>query len=327
MFVLLLFISLSACKEEIIKPIELEQKEFNVYENSPNGTLVGTYEHSDKESGKKYIYEIISGNKENLFSINSQGEILVNNSNSLDYEKISSLNLLIKATLDNNLNVYYLANVLINIINILPTNNNLVAFYDLNGNANDFFDTYNASLSNILFLESENNLKNKVAYFNGLNSYINLPNAFDYSNRTISVWFNAIDLDSDLKIIYTSDNPSLGFGLIVMSVTQTSGVPILNLNFSNQIHSHAIDKGKWYNAVIKTNGLTYSYYVNGALVKNQTAPSYTASSNGNQTALLGCLRNLSSRFFIGKIDNVRIYNRDLSNEEIAIIYREEVWTD
>ncbi len=58
---------------------------FSVDENSPDGTLIGVVSASDPDADI-LSYEIISGDTEEVFAIDSTGKITVNDSTKLDYE-------------------------------------------------------------------------------------------------------------------------------------------------------------------------------------------------------------------------------------------------
>ena len=207
---------------------------------------------------------------------------------------------------------------------IIPPTESLVSYYNFNFDFKDGSSSNHGLETNVSLVKSDNGNENKFAYFVGTNNYISLSNDFDFNNRTISIWFKALAVDLDLKIIYTSDHPEIAHGLTVFSVKQENNIPILLLNFSNQIHTVPFELNRWYNAVIRTGGLKYSYFLNGEVIKSGNAPSYIASSNGNENAILGAIRTLNSRFFNGYIDNVRIYNRTLTNEEVEIIFNNEI---
>ena len=63
---------------------------------------------------------------------------------------------------------------------------------------------------------------------------------------------------------------------------------------------------------------TYRYYVNGTLVGSGTFANYIHSGNGDAFATIGRAR-VPVLFYDGLIDNVRIYNRALTEEEVEIL--------
>ncbi len=78
-------------------PPVYNSQRFEIEENSPAGTQVGTAQASDPD-GDAIKYEITGGNPEDAFVINADtGEIFVNNSQALDYESIPRFTLTVEA--------------------------------------------------------------------------------------------------------------------------------------------------------------------------------------------------------------------------------------
>ena len=80
-------------------PVVLSGQTFDVDENSPNGTVVGTVAATDAEGDDTITrFTIAAGNTDEAFAISSSGELTVNNSAALDFESLQSFNLSITAT-------------------------------------------------------------------------------------------------------------------------------------------------------------------------------------------------------------------------------------
>ena len=89
---------------------------FNLYEFPVDNTLVGKVLANDPD-GDDISYTIISGNEENFFNINNEGEIFVNNGNALSNESYKEFVLIVEASdglLEENIQV------VINIIELPP---------------------------------------------------------------------------------------------------------------------------------------------------------------------------------------------------------------
>ncbi len=74
-----------------VDPVEedpvIEEQEFAIEENLPEGTIVGTVEASDQDYGQTLTYSITAGNTSGAFSIDAEtGTIRVANSAALDHE-------------------------------------------------------------------------------------------------------------------------------------------------------------------------------------------------------------------------------------------------
>ncbi len=89
---------------------------FNLYEFPVDNTLVGKVLANDPD-GDDISYTIISGNEENFFNINNEGEIFVNNGNALSNESYKEFVLIVEVSdglLEENIQV------VINIIELPP---------------------------------------------------------------------------------------------------------------------------------------------------------------------------------------------------------------
>ena len=72
---------------------------YEVEENSPDGTIVGTVSATDADQGQTLTYSIISGNDSGAFEIDSaSGEITVADSSQLDRETVAQFLLTVQAT-------------------------------------------------------------------------------------------------------------------------------------------------------------------------------------------------------------------------------------
>jgi hypothetical protein len=203
-----------------------------------------------------------------------------------------------------------------------PAQNGLVSFYNFQGNADDVFGNNNGIDHNVRYLSLDfHNSNNQVLLLTGINSYVKLPDSFDYEAKTINLWFNVIESTTVLGVIYSSDNPNLKYGLTLLNIQLIDSHNNLYFNVSNQQDTVEIAVNTWYNATIVTDGKKYIYYLNGNSIKSGDFNNYVSSSDGNPTAELGCDRYLNQRFFNGLVGNLRIYNRKLSDNEIKVLYK------
>ena len=203
-----------------------------------------------------------------------------------------------------------------------PTQNGLVSFYTFQGNTDDVFGNNNGIEHNVKYLNLDfHNSNNQVLLLTGINSYVKLPDSFDYEAKTINLWFNVIESTTVLGVIYSSDNPNLKYGLTLLNIQLIDSHINLYFNVSNQQDTVEIEVNTWYNATIVTDGKKYSYYLNGNSIKSGDFNNYVSSSDGNPTTEMGCDRYLNQRFFNGLVSNLRIYNRKLSDNEIKVLYK------
>lgn len=71
---------------------------FQVDENSPAGTLVGTVSATDPDQGQTHTFSIVGGNEQGIFEISNDGKITVKDGSKLNYESYFSATLTIRAT-------------------------------------------------------------------------------------------------------------------------------------------------------------------------------------------------------------------------------------
>jgi hypothetical protein len=115
------------------QPPVIANQSFNVVQNSPNGTIVGTIVATDPNAGQILSYSIISGNSNTAFSINTtNGNLSVFNSAGMTN---STFLLTVRVTDNGNPSLYSQAVITINItqqINLAPVISNQI--YSLNEN-------------------------------------------------------------------------------------------------------------------------------------------------------------------------------------------------
>jgi hypothetical protein len=206
--------------------------------------------------------------------------------------------------------------------------NGLVAYYPFNGNANDVSGHGNnaTTVQATLCADRFGNL-NQAYSFNGTNSYIgftNLPTT-QVDNWSMTAWVKPASLNQ-LGIAvslgyndpYNGNGYALGIssGIGAATGSQLFGVfgsvAWINSGFS------FTDTNQWYQVVmLRSSGVT-TFFVNGVPTPNGTNVSPivpTSFTIGSQSGI---------RFFNGAIDDVRIYNRALSTNEVQQLYAIEL---
>ena len=156
-----------------------------------------------------------------------------------------------------------------------------------------------------------------ILTFNGSNQYTtfsspsNIP--IGNSNYTISVWFNASSL---------GQNGFVGWG----GYLNTNQVNALRLSATGFVHywwandlnvNTALSINTWYNVVARFDGTNRQLWLNNVLIGGDTPGSGHNVPNANNLTIGTTNVN---EYFNGKISNVEIYNRAISDSEIAEIY-------
>ena len=197
-----------------------------------------------------------------------------------------------------------------------PTTEGLVAYYNFNGNSQDQEGTNHGENTDVTytFVDDEND---EAVHFSGSNSFVDFPDDFDFEDKTIAFSFSAETITATRSVLYGSDHANTEFGLTVISLIDDGGKN-LHLNVSNEVTFIPVAENTWYNVILITDSKSYRYYVNGTLTGSGTFPTYIHSGNGDEIAMIGRSRT-GALFFDGLIDNLRIYNRALTEEEVEVL--------
>ena len=204
-----------------------------------------------------------------------------------------------------------------NIHNIFNDGSN-IATYQLNGNANSLGGTYNATAVNVTYEEGK---FGQAAKFNGSSSYINNFNLPDSTNVTISTWVK-LNATPTLNFIYGQINSGGADVTMGVSLAITSnGLRIYQNNISYKEFNFSFNIGVWYNIVHIVEGTTASVYVNNTLVGGHNFSSNRLPFN-NANFAFGKFGAWGSNPFNGSMDQIRVFNRALSAQEVNTLYTE-----
>ncbi len=211
----------------------------------------------------------------------------------------------------------------INLISQVP-DDGLKALYLFNGNANDESgNNLNGEVVGATLTTDRFDNENSAYYFDGIDDYISLPSDFDYENRTICAWFNASTITTYNRV-YDSNHPGLNYGKTTLLTHNSDGIDKMRMIYWEVDGGNEwnICTDSWYFMAMSITGNEISYYVNGLYAGSFTGP-YEKAVDGASHAFIGTNRTGDSRFFNGKIDDVRIYEKALNKNEILALYADE----
>jgi PKD repeat protein len=211
----------------------------------------------------------------------------------------------------------------------IPTNG-LVAYYPLDGSTEDTSGNGNNG-TNYGAVPAPDRLgnPNKAYYFNGIDNYI-----FNSSNLgigggdvTISAWCKPTTLSSanpynSRGIVSKYDNATH----VDYRITQTSELLGVGRHRPGMCYDgidfQPIQANIWYYVALtySASSQTLSMYVNGLLVSSRYASNATGGWEYETGIFIGKGGASMWAYFGGCIDDVRIYNRVLSDTEITSIY-------
>ena len=216
----------------------------------------------------------------------------------------------------------------------VPTNG-LVGYWPFSGNANDVSANGNNGIVTGATLTTDRFGNASKAYlFN--NNYITIPysNVFDFTDYTLSLWVSTSQTTIGVavkQLNYTNASNER----FVMGINNPSSTALFAAKYNSP--NCVAGDGWQYNAVVQpifnnqyhhlvgtVSGGTTKLYVDGILVNTIVTP-YTKSSLcfGGDVQIGRDWANYL-HYFIGKIDDVGIWNRALTPDEIISLYQAEV---
>ena len=150
--------------------------------------------------------------------------------------------------------------------------------------------------------------------FDGVDDFIQLGEPISYTQHTISTWVKITNSGSSKTIFDSRDSANDGIRLR----TDSSENIIYRVNDSALTSTNSyVDE--WVHIVGTYDGTTQKLYINGSLDQSATT---TQEVSVTTNAKIGA-RNFDDRAveFLGKIDELAIFDRALEEEEVTKIYR------
>jgi hypothetical protein len=200
-------------------------------------------------------------------------------------------------------------------------NAGLVAHYEFEGNADD-----SVGVKDGVTTGTPDYTAGKVGQaidLDGLNDYVFIDGSFQLPVYTMAVWFRC-DGGSAERDILSAYATGVQHGILLE--LQGAGTlrflhryPLGGGGGNNVYTTTTYDDGAWYHAAIVKSATEIVLYVNG---ENEGSTPDTsvfdpADAFGLAVGVLDNERTPLSRFFVGAIDDIRIYERALSQAEIA----------
>ena len=204
----------------------------------------------------------------------------------------------------------------------------LVAYYPFNGNANDASGNGNNGTANGATLTTDKIGSLNSAYSFDGNDWIestisSIP--IGSSPRTISIWTNATNTTN------TSGRTAFHYGINTTNnrfcLLQWPLQPVVvaqandacsNCSGTTTINPSSVQSNQWNNFIVTYDGTTMKFYING-VISFQSARTYnTTYSNFKIGKSIDT--HLSGEYFTGKLDDIGIWNRALTQSEITALY-------
>jgi parallel beta-helix repeat protein len=202
---------------------------------------------------------------------------------------------------------------------LLDYNRSLVGWWRLEENGTSFADSSSygttATCSGANCPQTWTGPRGKAIKSDGVNDYISADWAdFTISSHTIEFWMKVDSIDSSYHDLVgtTLNSDNNRFHL----TSGTNQIVWYNVLGTSTLSSGVVpEMGRWYHVVGVHNGTTATIYING---------DYKASANyGTSMTSTGVWIAGSTEPFNGSIDEVRIWNRALSTDEINASYQNQ----
>jgi len=195
----------------------------------------------------------------------------------------------------------------------------LVAKYDFNGNALDSSGHgFNGAVNGAVLTSDRFGGANSAYYFAGRGENISVsqsPDLYSSGAWSATVWFS-------FQAGGLYQPRIMSNGTIDLGLTSTDGYPqvfVAGWNYYGIASPYILNSNTWYNLAAVCDGTFVSMYINGGYVGTDTHPGGPPSA-GFGTLGFGSNLDNGTDWYLGSIDEVRLYNRAITSTEVAQIY-------
>lgn len=219
----------------------------------------------------------------------------------------------------------------------VESSNELVAYYPFNGNANDESGNMNHGTVYGATLTTDRIGSANSAYsFDGINDYIDIGDAnkanFAFTTTfTVTAWVKGNTVSGTHGIISKTHDSEDGY-LLSLSNGKISGGTSGPGSHKNIEGSTTLNVDTWYHvaAVFAASEFTHHIYINGVLDDGTEGDNNQSQlRDSGEELILGAINRGNNNgeiteFFNGVIDEIRFYNRGLTEEEINNLYLADI---
>lgn len=342
-------------------PPEILDQQFSVLENSGEGTVVGKVVATDEDNDTTLTYTIISGNENNAFEISpTSGIITVHNGDEMDFETNPSFTLIVEVRDSKNAGAS--SDITINLEDVAPPTEGLILYLPFDGNIKDSSSSMNDGIDyssdNYVAGRWDQGLD-----FNGTTDYIQLSSTINSSNvLSFSFWIrsrgvNGAENNGVVISKYNMTTQARCFMIYSFGSSTTRSDNRLSAAFykygtSSSYHDNTksylepdelivyptdpsywtilnprrLETGTWTHSVVNVTATEIEVWLNGILCTKKRREYTTYFNSQYEPVYIG--NNLaagegSNNHFNGTIDELRVYDRTLSEEEIKTLFKEK----
>lgn len=195
----------------------------------------------------------------------------------------------------------------------------LVAYYPFNGNTNDESGNgWNGVGRNLTRTTDRFGNNNKAYYFNGSTSSIDFGSVpIPITNFSISVWVNSNE--TRRGVVLQNSRYDTGFNLEFLLQNGTISFEVIHSSNNFNRGTVPVSNGTWHHLVALCNQDMIKLYLDGKLQSTQRGPIGTQS---DYSLIAGKDPTVNTYNYEGSIDDIRIYDRVLTETEIEELYYE-----
>jgi len=205
----------------------------------------------------------------------------------------------------------------------------LIAYFPFNGNANDESSLgNNASVDGATLTTDRVGNINEAYLFDGQNDLIFAPDIPEYTftnDYTISAWVNPSELRSQIIVrkgpVINGPNRA-PYSLSISGINTVSSSLYLDEQVFGLQSQTGYEIDIWQLITTTREGDIIKLYRNGQLIAQETVSGVMLDEEA--PLHIGSRSQVRGNTFLGKIDEVRIYNRALSQSEINTVYLENI---
>ncbi|MBM3431341.1 MAG: tetratricopeptide repeat protein, partial [Bacteroidetes bacterium] len=208
--------------------------------------------------------------------------------------------------------------------------NGLIGWWPFNGNGNDESGNgNNGSVYGATLAPDKNGILNSAYSFDGINDRIEFTDKnFSNIKFSVSIWVNAQTSSGYRALIGKSnwsDSQSEGFGIclnsseILYSIKGSSCSPGQVWSGAKFTKPNNFDNN-WQHIVMTFDGATKSIYMNNKLIEKSSFQHTPINCQGGQIRIGAWWQN-DPQWFKGSLDDLGIWNRVLTQEEITALFQ------
>ncbi|HPQ35875.1 MAG TPA: Ig-like domain-containing protein, partial [Tenuifilaceae bacterium] len=201
----------------------------------------------------------------------------------------------------------------------------LVAYYPFNGNANDESGSgYNGTPYNTTLVNDRFDSENSAYYFDGASSSITIGNQLGLINGsspfTLSAWIYPEDFVTQQHTILGERDGGDNYQFAVHN--SSIYFSYWDMGVESAFEGKQLSIGAWQLLTVTYDGNYLNLYVDGELDQSHEV---VINIDNNPSNLYIGTYDGSNMYFLGNIDEVRIYSYALSESEVVDLYHEGGW--